>query len=222
MAISRRDQRKNLEEAESNTIGTEYLWADLLAPADRAKVRELLKKMPRGPSRSGADKRGRISRLPRRARRFCRRSPRSWRFAATEKRKLGEALKNRDALAEKMKRRSRMRRSWRASGAKVGAVITTARHSVMCPQPLARWAGERRAAQRRRVGHRGRPSPAASVAGTSVPHTPQIARHSTGGGCAQHAARLARLAAECHRSTLALRRQGVRAASSGFMVSPVA
>jgi hypothetical protein len=85
MAISRRDQRKNLEEAESNTIGTEYLWADLLAPADRAKVRELLKKMPRGPSRSGADKRGRISRLPRRARRFCRRSPRSWRFAATEK-----------------------------------------------------------------------------------------------------------------------------------------
>jgi hypothetical protein len=44
MAISRYDQRKNLEEAEANAIGTEYLRTDLLAPADRAKARELLKK----------------------------------------------------------------------------------------------------------------------------------------------------------------------------------
>jgi hypothetical protein len=44
MAISRYDQRKNLEEAEANAIGTEYLRADLLVSADREKVRELLKK----------------------------------------------------------------------------------------------------------------------------------------------------------------------------------
>lgn len=43
MAISRYDQRKNYEEAEANAIGTEYLRADLLPPADRARVRELLK-----------------------------------------------------------------------------------------------------------------------------------------------------------------------------------
>ena len=43
MAISRYDQRKNLEEAEANAIGTEYLRADLLPAADGARVRALLK-----------------------------------------------------------------------------------------------------------------------------------------------------------------------------------
>jgi hypothetical protein len=43
MAVSRYDQRKNLEEAEANAIGTEYVRADLLPPADAAKVRALLK-----------------------------------------------------------------------------------------------------------------------------------------------------------------------------------
>jgi len=43
MAISRYDQRKNLEEEEANAIGTEYLRADLLPAADAAKVRALLK-----------------------------------------------------------------------------------------------------------------------------------------------------------------------------------
>ena len=43
MAISRYDQRKNLEEAEANAIGTEFLRADLLAPADAQKVRSLLR-----------------------------------------------------------------------------------------------------------------------------------------------------------------------------------
>ncbi len=42
MAISRYDQRKNYEEAEANAIGTEYLRADLLAPADAANVHTLL------------------------------------------------------------------------------------------------------------------------------------------------------------------------------------
>jgi hypothetical protein len=44
MAITRYDVRKNLEEAEANAIGTEYLRADLLPPADAAEVRELLRK----------------------------------------------------------------------------------------------------------------------------------------------------------------------------------
>src|SRR5881409_2159676 len=44
MAISRYDQRKNYEEAEANAIGTEYVRADLLPPADAARVRALLKK----------------------------------------------------------------------------------------------------------------------------------------------------------------------------------
>src|SRR5262245_17923843 len=35
MAANRYDQRKNLEEAEANAIGTQYLRADLLAEADR-------------------------------------------------------------------------------------------------------------------------------------------------------------------------------------------
>ena len=43
MGVSRYDQRKNLEEAEANAIGTEYLRADLLPAADAAKVRALLK-----------------------------------------------------------------------------------------------------------------------------------------------------------------------------------
>ncbi len=43
MAISRYDQRKNLEEEEANAIGTEFVRADLLPAADGAKVRALLK-----------------------------------------------------------------------------------------------------------------------------------------------------------------------------------
>jgi hypothetical protein len=42
MATSRYDQRKNLEEAEANAIGTEYLRADLLPADDGARVRALL------------------------------------------------------------------------------------------------------------------------------------------------------------------------------------
>jgi hypothetical protein len=44
MAITRYDQRKNLEEEEANAIGTEYVRADLLPAADAAKVRALLLK----------------------------------------------------------------------------------------------------------------------------------------------------------------------------------
>jgi hypothetical protein len=43
MATTRYDQRKNLEEAEANAIGTEYVRADLLPAADAVKVRALLK-----------------------------------------------------------------------------------------------------------------------------------------------------------------------------------
>lgn len=43
MALGRYDQRKNLEEAEANAIGTEYIRADLLPAADGARVRTLLK-----------------------------------------------------------------------------------------------------------------------------------------------------------------------------------
>jgi hypothetical protein len=43
MAISRYDQRKNYEEAEANAIGTEYLRAQLLAPAEAAKTQALLR-----------------------------------------------------------------------------------------------------------------------------------------------------------------------------------
>jgi hypothetical protein len=42
MASNRYDQRKSLEEAEANAIGTEMLRADLLPPADAANVRRLL------------------------------------------------------------------------------------------------------------------------------------------------------------------------------------
>jgi hypothetical protein len=44
MAINRYDQRKNYEEAEANAIGTEYIRADVLPPADATRVRELLRK----------------------------------------------------------------------------------------------------------------------------------------------------------------------------------
>jgi len=44
MAISRHDQRKQLEAAEANAIGTEYVRADLLPAADTARVRMLLRR----------------------------------------------------------------------------------------------------------------------------------------------------------------------------------
>lgn len=44
MAVGRYDQRKNLEAAEANAIGTEFVRADLLPQADAAKVRVLLKR----------------------------------------------------------------------------------------------------------------------------------------------------------------------------------
>lgn len=44
MAISRYDQRKNLEEAEANAIGTEYVRVDVLPAADAGKARSLLRK----------------------------------------------------------------------------------------------------------------------------------------------------------------------------------
>jgi hypothetical protein len=43
MAIDRYDQRKNYEEAEANTIGTEYLRAGLLPADDGTRVRALLR-----------------------------------------------------------------------------------------------------------------------------------------------------------------------------------
>jgi hypothetical protein len=42
MAANRYDQRKNLEEAEANAIGTEMLRADFLPAADAANIRKLL------------------------------------------------------------------------------------------------------------------------------------------------------------------------------------
>ena len=44
MAVNRYDQRKNLEEAEANAIGTEYFRAGLLPASDAEKVRQLLTK----------------------------------------------------------------------------------------------------------------------------------------------------------------------------------
>jgi hypothetical protein len=44
MAVSRYDQRKSLEEAEANAIGTEYLRADLLAEDAASRTRDLLRK----------------------------------------------------------------------------------------------------------------------------------------------------------------------------------
>jgi hypothetical protein len=43
MAVSRYDQRKSYEEQEANTIGTEYLRANLLPAGDAVKVRGLLR-----------------------------------------------------------------------------------------------------------------------------------------------------------------------------------
>lgn len=43
LAAERYDQRKNLEEAEANAIGTEFVRADLLPPADASRLRTLLK-----------------------------------------------------------------------------------------------------------------------------------------------------------------------------------
>jgi hypothetical protein len=43
MAITRYDQRKNLEAEEANAIGTEYVRAGLLPTADSTQTRELLK-----------------------------------------------------------------------------------------------------------------------------------------------------------------------------------
>jgi hypothetical protein len=43
MAVGRYDERKNLEEAEANAIGTEYVRADLLPSADATRVRNLLR-----------------------------------------------------------------------------------------------------------------------------------------------------------------------------------
>jgi hypothetical protein len=43
MAISRYDQRKNLEEEEANAIGTEYVRVDLLPAVDTARAHDLLK-----------------------------------------------------------------------------------------------------------------------------------------------------------------------------------
>ena len=43
MAVSRYDQRKNYEEQEANAIGTEYVRAIELPPADAAKVQALLR-----------------------------------------------------------------------------------------------------------------------------------------------------------------------------------
>jgi hypothetical protein len=44
MAVSRYDQRKNFEEQEANAIGTEFVRASQLGPADAAKVQELLRR----------------------------------------------------------------------------------------------------------------------------------------------------------------------------------
>jgi hypothetical protein len=43
MAINRYDQRKNLEEAEANAIGTEYVRVDLLPDSDSTRARTLLR-----------------------------------------------------------------------------------------------------------------------------------------------------------------------------------
>lgn len=44
MAVGRYDQRKNLEEAEANAIGTEFVRAELLPADDAARVKSLLVK----------------------------------------------------------------------------------------------------------------------------------------------------------------------------------
>ncbi len=47
MASSRYDQRKTLEEAEANAIGTEYVRADLMPAVQAAQIRDLLVKYTR-------------------------------------------------------------------------------------------------------------------------------------------------------------------------------
>src|SRR5262245_13900673 len=44
MAVTRYDQRKNLEEAEANAIGTQYLRIDLLPAEESAHARELIRR----------------------------------------------------------------------------------------------------------------------------------------------------------------------------------
>jgi hypothetical protein len=44
MAVGRYDQRKNLEEAEANAIGTEYVRLDLLTGPDVERLRDLLRR----------------------------------------------------------------------------------------------------------------------------------------------------------------------------------
>lgn len=44
MATTRYDLRKNYEEAEANAIGTEFVRAGLLSPADRARIQDQLKR----------------------------------------------------------------------------------------------------------------------------------------------------------------------------------
>jgi hypothetical protein len=44
MAINRYDQRKNLEQAEANAIGTAYTRTDLMPPADTIRAKAILKK----------------------------------------------------------------------------------------------------------------------------------------------------------------------------------
>ena len=44
MAINRYDQRKNLEQAEANAIGTAYTRADLMPAADAVRAKAVLKK----------------------------------------------------------------------------------------------------------------------------------------------------------------------------------
>src|SRR5712672_530408 len=44
MAVTRYDQRKALEEAEANAVGTEYLRADLLTADGGVHVRDVLRK----------------------------------------------------------------------------------------------------------------------------------------------------------------------------------
>jgi hypothetical protein len=44
MAVSRYDQRKNLQAHEANAIGTEYVRTDLLPAQDQTKVRDLLRR----------------------------------------------------------------------------------------------------------------------------------------------------------------------------------
>jgi len=44
MAVSRYDARKSAESAEANAIGTEYIRADLLPPAEAATIRQLLRR----------------------------------------------------------------------------------------------------------------------------------------------------------------------------------